>query len=66
MTKKNLNKQDYIFQDQTDQILIKTPGKINGIDFYISNLINCEVYLCDHIAQVNIIKIYELFLDFNR
>jgi protein XRP2 len=49
--KKKLNRKDYIFDGIKDNNnLIKPPGAINGIDFCIMNLENCEVYLCDHIA----------------
>ena len=52
MDKKKLNKADYRFKDKKDEVLIKTPGQINGIDFLIRNLENCTVYLCDHISTV--------------
>jgi len=48
--KKKLNKKDFIFDSKSNETLIKNPGQINGIDFVISNLNNCEVYLMDRIA----------------
>ena len=50
MTKKKLNRKDYIFDSKSDCTLIKLPGQIDGIDFCIMNLTNCEVYLMDRIA----------------
>ena len=50
--KKKLNKADFMFKSQKDQVLIKKPGDINGIDFMIKDLENCTVYLLDHIAQL--------------
>jgi protein XRP2 len=41
-----------MFKNLSDQTLIKVPGQINGIDFCIMNLQNCEVYLMDRIAQI--------------
>lgn len=52
MNKKKLNKQDYIFRNCQNQVLKKNPGQINGIDFYIANLEDCEVYLFDWLDQV--------------
>lgn len=52
MNKKKLNKADFIFKNISNQTLVKLPGQINGIDFYIAELENCEVFLFDHMAQV--------------
>lgn len=52
MNKKKLNKADYIFRNRNDEILQKLPGQIDGIDFYIANLENCEVFLFDWLEQV--------------
>lgn len=41
MQKKKVNRQDYIFIDKENQTLIKKPGSIDGLDFYIANLTNC-------------------------
>ena len=49
---KKLNKKDFIFENKENETLIKSPGEINGRDFLISNLKNCEVFLCDYLAQV--------------
>ena len=48
--KKKLNKQDFMFKNINEETLVKFPGEINGIDFCIKNLTNCEVYLMDRIA----------------
>ena len=52
MSKKKLNKQDYIFRNRKNELLIKSPGQINGIDFYLANLEDCEVFLFDWMDQV--------------
>ena len=52
--KKKLNKADFMFKSQKDQMLVKMPGDINGIDFMIKDLENCTVMLLDHTAQVTI------------
>ena len=52
MSKKKLNKQDYIFRNRKNEVLIKSPGQIDGIDFYLANLEDCEVYLFDWMDQV--------------
>lgn len=49
---KKLNKADYRFKNLSDQTLEKQPGQINGIDFLLSKLDNCTVYLCDYIAAI--------------
>ncbi len=41
-----------MFKNKSDETLVKFPGEINGIDFCIKNLSNCEVYLMDRIAQI--------------
>ena len=48
--KKKLNKADFMFKSLTDQLCIKKPGDINGIDFMIKDLTNCTVVLMDHTA----------------
>ena len=37
-----------------DQMLVKVPGDINGIDFMIKDLENCTVMLLDHTAQIQV------------
>ena len=39
-----------MFKSQKDQMLVKMPGDINGIDFMIKDLENCTVMLLDHTA----------------
>jgi hypothetical protein len=39
--KKKLNKADFMFKSISDQVLVKMPGDINGIDFMIKDLNNC-------------------------
>jgi protein XRP2 len=48
--KKKLNKEDFMFKDRTGEELIKNPGDINGIDFILNSLTDCQVYLMDYTA----------------
>lgn len=52
--KKKLNKADYMFKMLKDQILIKKPGDIDGLQFMIKDLENCSVFLMDHSAQITV------------
>ncbi len=38
ITKKKLNKADFMFKMKKGETLIKNPGDINGIDFMIKDL----------------------------
>ena len=49
-TKKKLNRADYMFSNKTGEELIKKPGDVNGLDFAIRDLKDCQVYLMDHTA----------------
>jgi hypothetical protein len=51
--KKKLNRADYMFADKTGEELIKRPGQVNGLDFQIRNLTDCNVFLMDTTAQVS-------------
>eukprot|EP00742_Colponemidia_sp_Colp-10_P004634 GILJ01004945.1.p2 GENE.GILJ01004945.1~~GILJ01004945.1.p2 ORF type:complete len:311 (-),score=61.25 GILJ01004945.1:101-1033(-) len=46
------NPKDFMFMNNKGETLIKKPGQINGLDFVIDGLEDCEVYLLDHSAQV--------------
>lgn len=50
--KKKLNKADFMFKDKKNEILVKKPGDINGIEFMIKDLDNCTVIILDHMAQI--------------
>jgi len=52
-SKKKLNREDFMFKDKTGEELIKKPGQVNGLDFQIRNLTDCQVYLMDTTAQVS-------------
>ena len=49
-TKKKLNRADYMFTNRTGEELIKVPGNINGLDFVIRDLTDCQVFLLDTTA----------------
>ena len=55
-TKKKLNKDDFIFKNRTNELLIKEPGHINGIEFRMKELHDCIVHLFDHTAVITIDK----------
>jgi len=41
-----------MFKSLKNEVCVKKPGDINGIDFMIKDLENCTVVLLDHIAQI--------------
>ena len=43
-----------MFKDKEGEVLTKNPGAIDGIQFAIKDLKDCEVYLMDHMAQITI------------
>ena len=43
-----------MFKEQSEQVLVKKPGDINGIDFMIRDLEKCIVVILDHTAQIQI------------
>ena len=45
-----------MFVSKSNEILIKKPGDINGIDFKIKDLTDCIVILLDYTAQVQVDK----------
>ena len=49
-TKKKLNRADYMFKERTGEELIKKPGDINGLDFAIRDLTDCQVCMYDTTA----------------
>ena len=52
MSKPKLNINDFRFMKRKGEVLMKKPGDINGIDFYLQELEDCTVYLLDYSAQV--------------
>ena len=56
ITKKKLNKADYMFKSKNNEELIKMPGDIDGIDFMLRDLHGCTVYLFDWTAQIQLDK----------
>ena len=43
-----------MFKSLQNQVCIKRPGDINGIDFMIKDLDDCTVVLLDHTAQIQV------------
>ena len=52
--KSNLNLSDYMFCKQNSNLIIKPPGSIDGQQFIIEDNTNCDVYILDHIAALNV------------
>ena len=48
--KPKLNKADFMFKSLQNEVCVKKPGDINGIDFMIKDLDGCTVVLLDHTA----------------
>ena len=54
--KKKYNRLDYMFANKKGEKLVKYPGEIDGFDFKIRFLEDCQVYILDHTAQVSQLK----------
>ncbi|KAJ1494748.1 tubulin binding cofactor C-domain-containing protein [Baffinella frigidus] len=52
--KKKPDPKDFMFSNLKNQVCIKPPGSINGQMFIIEDCENCDIYICDHMAQVQI------------
>lgn len=54
VVKKKLPRKELIFEKQTGNTLIKKPGIIDGRQFKIADLKQCNVYLYDHFSQITV------------
>mmetsp|Transcript_8528 Transcript_8528/g.20126 ORF Transcript_8528/g.20126 Transcript_8528/m.20126 type:complete len:418 (-) Transcript_8528:911-2164(-) len=52
--RKKLDPKDFEFMNEKGKVLIKEPGSINGQPFNIGDCEDCDIYICDYIAQVQI------------
>lgn len=52
--REGLRKEDYIIKDQKDATLGRVPGTVNGQQFLVQNCENCNIYVFDHSAAINI------------
>mmetsp|Transcript_74018 Transcript_74018/g.120164 ORF Transcript_74018/g.120164 Transcript_74018/m.120164 type:complete len:402 (+) Transcript_74018:81-1286(+) len=52
--KKALDPKDFMFSNLKGQVCIKAPGEINGQMFIIEDCEDCDIYICDYTAQVQI------------
>lgn len=52
--KKKLDPKDYMFSNLKGQVCIKEPGSINGQQFIIEDCEDCDIYICDNTAQVQV------------
>lgn len=49
-----INKENFILRKKRGETLVKKPGSINGYDFVIDSLENCNIFILDHTAQVQV------------
>lgn len=49
-----IDPKDYSIENKNGETIIKMPGSIDGMQFIIQNLENCNVYLLDYVAQLSI------------
>lgn len=52
--KKKPDPKDFMFSKLTGQVCIKEPGSINGQMFIVEDCEDCDIYLCDYMATVQI------------
>lgn len=52
--KKAPDPKDFMFSNLKGQVCIKEPGQINGQMFIIEDCEDCDIYVCDYTAQVQI------------
>ena len=51
-TKKKPKRERYVFENRSNESLVKMPGELNGSTFQIDNLKDCEVKIYDHTNQI--------------
>lgn len=52
--KKKFNRSDFILKQKENEVLIRRPGQLNGLDFAIKDLTGCTVVILDHTAQMTV------------
>lgn len=52
--RREINVKDYMIENQSDSTLGRVPGQVNGQQFVIQNCKNCNIYVFDYIAAINI------------
>ncbi|CAN0084102.1 unnamed protein product, partial [Laminaria digitata] len=52
--KRKLDPKDFIFSGKQKEVLVKEPGSIGGQQFIVEECSECDVYLLDHTAALNI------------
>jgi protein XRP2 len=50
----NINVKDFMCSNRKGEVFIREPGSIKGQQFIIEDCDDCDIYLMDHSAQVNI------------
>jgi protein XRP2 len=50
--KTKLDRRNYMFDTRKGEVLIKTPGQIDGKDFVVMKCEDCTIFVCDHTSQV--------------
>ena len=48
--KAKIDKSNYIFKSETGELFVKKAGEVNGVQFMIKDLENCDVVILDHTA----------------
>lgn len=51
--KRNIRKEDFMLENLQDRSVVRLPDSIGGQQFLIQNLTNCNIYLLDHMAAIN-------------
>uniref|UniRef100_A0A6U2EBU0 Protein XRP2 n=1 Tax=Hemiselmis andersenii TaxID=464988 RepID=A0A6U2EBU0_HEMAN len=52
--KKKPDPKDFMFSNLKNQVCIKPPGAINGQMFIVEDCEDCDIYVCDNTAQVQV------------
>jgi protein XRP2 len=60
--KEKIDITQFQFKNKSNEELIKKPGDLNGYDFMICDLQNCDVFILDHLAQVLIDNLSQIII----
>lgn len=51
--RKSIRKEDFMLENMQDRSVVRLPDSIGGQQFLIENLTNCNIFLLDHMAALN-------------
>ena len=54
--RKNLNIEDYMFKGRSGETLVRNPGQVDGQQFVVEEVEDCDLWLLDHSATVSVDK----------